>query len=157
MDERYWRKGPLVAGAVVAAIIFLCVTLCFMGALGTMFLRNSAPVVPQVQPPAGAEGIVPPQVYHGPWGGGRSGVGVLGFLGFGAVMFFGILLLLGVGRFVMGPWRCTPPHGGRHPAGTGWKGHRHPWGPWGLHAHGKEWQEGDAPADDEDLAYDEGE
>jgi hypothetical protein len=157
MDERFRRKGPLVAGAVVAAIIFLCVTLCFMGALGTMFLRSSAVVVPQVQPPAGAEGVVPPQVYHGSWGGGRSGVGVLGFLGFGAVMFFGILLLLGVGRFVLGPRRCAPPHGGLHPAGKGWKGHRHPWGPWGWHAHGKEWQEGDDPDADEDLAYDEAE
>ena len=106
MDERYRRKGPLVAGAVVAAIIFLCVTLCFMGALGTMFLRSSAVVVPQVQPPAGGEGVVPPQVYHGPWGGGRGGFGVLGLLGFGAVLFFGLLLLLGVGRFVLGPRRC---------------------------------------------------
>ena len=164
MDERFRRKGPWVAGAVVAAIIFLCVTLCFMGALGTMFLRSSAVVVPQVQPPASGEGVVPPQVYHGPWGGGRSGVGVLGLLGFGAVLFFGLLLLLGVGRFVLGPRRCGP-----HPAGKGWKGHPHPWGPWGWHARGKEWQEGDSPAraqdpagtqvpvDDEDLAYDEAE
>ena len=66
-------------------------------------------------------------------------------------------LLLGVGRFVLGPRRCAPPHGGLHPAGKGWKGHRHPWGPWGWHAHGEEWQEGDDPDADEDLAYDEAE
>ena len=150
MDERYRRKGPLVVGAVVAGIIFLCVSLCFMGALGTMFLRSSAPVALQVQPPAGAEGIVPPQVYHGPGGGGRGGFGVLGLLGFGAVLFFGILLLLGVGRFVLGPRRCGP-----HPAGKGGKGRPHPWGPWGWHAHGKEWQEDEEDAvPDEDPAYD---
>ena len=148
MDERYRRKGPLVVGAVMAGILFLCVTLCFMGALGTMFLRSSAMPVPQVQPPASAEGAVPPQVYLGPWDGGRSGIGLLGVLGFGAVLFFGILLLLGVARFVLGPRPCRP-----HPAGKGWKGHRHPWGPWGWHAQGKEWQEGESSEGDEDPAY----
>ena len=152
MDERYRRKGPLVAGAVVAGMIFLCVTLCFMGALGTMFLRSSAVSVPQVQPPANAEGVVPPQVYHGPWGGGRSGIGLLGFLGFGALLFFGILLLLGVGRFVLGPRRCGP-----RPAGEGWKGHPHSWGPWGWHAHSRERRETEGLEDDEDLDYGEAE
>ena len=158
MDERYRRKGPLVAGAVMAGIIFLCVTLCFLGAVGTMFLRNSAVPVPQVQPPAGAEGVVPPQVYHGPWIGVRTGAGVLGHLAFGAVLFFGILLLLGVARFVLGPRRCALPHGGPHPAGKRWKGHPHPWGPWGWHVRDREWQEregsaGEEPPLDDDMAY----
>ena len=157
MDERYRRKGPLVAGAVVAGIIFLCVTLCFVGALGTMFLRSSAGVVAPVPPPAIGEDAAQPQVYYGPWGGGRSGIGLLGFLGFGAVLFFGILLLLGVGRFVLGPHRCGP-HGVRHPDGKRWKGHHPPWGPWGWHAHGSEWQEreeaaGEEPPLRDDTAY----
>jgi hypothetical protein len=158
MDERYRRKGPLVAGAVVAGIIFLCVTLCFVGALGTMFLRSSAGVVAPVSPPASGEGAAQPQVYYGPWAGGHGGVGFLGLLGFGAVLFFGVLLLLGIGRFVLGSHRCGP-HGVRHPADKRWKEHPHPWGPWGWHARGREWQEREEaageepPLEDEDLAY----
>lgn len=141
MDERYRRKGPLVAGAVVGGIIFLCVTLCFVGALGTMFLRSSAGVVAPVSPPAIGEGAAQPQVYYGPWIGGRTGVGVLGHLAFGAILFFGILLLLGVARFVLGPRHCAPLHGVRHPDGKRWKDHPRSWGPWGWHAHGREWHE----------------
>ena len=157
MDEKYRRKGPLVVGAVMAGILFLCVTLCFMGALGTMFLRSSAMPAPPAPPPAIGEDAAQPQLYYGPWIGGRTGVGVLGHLAFGAVLFFGILLLLGVARFVLGPRRCGP-HAGRHPAGKGWKGHPHPWGPGGWHTRGK-WQEGvesggaEDLADDEDTAY----
>ena len=147
MDERYRRKGPLVVGAVMAGIIFLCVTLCFMGALGTMFLRSSAGPVAPAPPAAIEEGAAQPQLYYGPWIGGRTGIGALGhLLGFGAVLFFGILLLLGIGRFVLGPRRCAP-------AGKGWKGHRHPWGPWGWHAHGEKWQEDAGSESDEDPAY----
>jgi hypothetical protein len=158
MDERYRRKGPLVAGAVVGGIIFLCVALCFVGALGTMFLRSSAGVVAPA-PPAVGEGAAQPQVYYGPWGGGRSGIGLLGFLGFGAVLFFGILLLLGVARFVLGPRHYARAHGGLHPDGKRWKDHPHPWGPWGWHAHAREWQERresaaeEPPLEDEDPAY----
>ena len=148
MDEKYRRKGPLVVGAVMAGILFLCVTLCFMGALGTMFLRSSAVPAPPAPPPVIGEDAAQPQVYYGPWIGGRTGAGVLGHLAFGAVLFFGILLLLGVARFVLGPRSCRP-----HPAGKGWKGQRHPWGPWGWHAHGKEWQEGEDSEADEDPAY----
>ena len=159
MDETYRRKGPLVAGAVVAGIIFLCVTLCFAGALGTMFLRSSAGVVAPVAPPAIGEDAAQPQVYYGPWSGGRTGMGVLGHLAFGAILFFGILLLLGVARFVLGPRHCAPLHGGLHPDGKRWKNHPRSWGPWGWHAHGREWQErgesaGEEPGpEDEDLAY----
>jgi hypothetical protein len=65
--------------------------------------------------------------------------------------------LLGVGRFVLGPRRCGP-HGRLHPAGKRWKGHPHSWGPWGWHAHGREWQEreeaaGEEPPLDDDSAY----
>jgi len=156
MDERYRRKGPLFLGAAVAGIIFLCVTLCFLGALGTMFLRSSAGVVAPV-PPAIGEGAAQPPVYYSPWVGGHGSVGLLGLLGFGAVLFFGVLLLLGIGRFVLGPRRCGA-HGWRHPAGKRWKDHPHPWGPWGWHAHGREWQErdesaGEEPPLDDDTAY----
>jgi hypothetical protein len=158
MDERYRRKGPLFLGAAVAGIIFLCVTLCFLGALGTMFLRSSSSVVAPVPPPAIGEGAAQPQVYSGPWIGVRTGAGVLGHLAFGAVLFFGILLLLGIGRFVLGPRRCALPHGGPHPAGKRWKDHPHPWGPWGWHAHGREWRERDEsvreePPLDDDTDY----
>jgi hypothetical protein len=163
MDERYRNKGVWIAVAAVAAIIFLCVTLCFLGALGTAFMRSGAVVAPQIQLPAGGEGVVPPQVYHGPWGGGRSGMGLLGLFGFGAVLLFGLLLVLGIGRLVLGPRHCAPPHGGPHPMGTKWKDHFHAWGPRAWHTHGKEWREGGEPTesqdpmDDQDLAYDEAE
>ena len=151
MDERFRSKGRWVAVAAVAAIIFLCVTLCFLGVLGTMFMRHSAAAVPHVQAPAGGEGAAVPQVFVGP-AGGHTGLGLLGLLGFGALLFFGLLLLLGVGRFVLGSRRCGP-----HATGGRWKGHPHPWGPRGWH--GKMWQEGEEPdapqepPDDSDTAY----
>jgi hypothetical protein len=160
MDERYRSKGPLIAGIVVAGIILMCLMLCFMGALGNMFLRSSAQVVAPVAPPAIGEDAAQPQVYHGPWIGVRTGAGVLGWFALGAVFFFGLLLLLGIGRFVLGPRRCAPLHGGLHPADKRWKGQPHPWGPRSWHGHGGEWQEGEdsarggTPADDEDLAQD---
>jgi hypothetical protein len=78
-------------------------------------------------------------------------MGVLGLLGFGAVMIFGLFLLLGIGRFVLGPWRCSPST-----AGGRWKGHPHPWGPSGWHARGKRSYEAEKPAGSEQPATDEG-
>ena len=150
MDERFRSRRTWVAAAVVGGIIFLCVTLCFLGALGTMFLRNSAAVVPQVQPPVGGEGAAVPQVYYGHWG-GHSGMGVLGLLGFGAVLIFGLFLLLGIARFVLRPWHCSPSA-----VGGKWKDHPHPWGPWGWHTRGKRSHRDDGPAGSEEPATDEG-
>jgi len=119
-----------------------------------MFLRNSAQVVPPVQPPAIGEDAGQPQLYYGPWFGARTGPGVLGHLAVGAVMVFGLLLMLGIGRFVMGPRRCGP-----HATGGKWKGHPHPWGPRRWHAHGEGPCEGDEPPesqetpDDSNTAY----
>jgi hypothetical protein len=153
MDERFRSKGPWIAAAAVGGIIFLCVTLCLLGALGTMLLRSSTGVVAPVQPPAIEEGAAQPQLTYGPWIGARTGMGVLGHLAFGAVLFFGLLLLLGIGRFVLVPWRRSP-----NAVGGRWKGHPHPWGPHGWHAHGKAWHEGGEPlgstgsAEDQDQA-----
>ncbi len=153
MDNRFRSRRSWVAVAAVGGVIFLCVTLCFLGALGMMFLRNSAAVVPQVQLPAGGEGAAVPQVHFGHWG-GHTGVGLLGVLGFGAVMVFGLLLILGIGRFMIGPRRCGP-----HATGGKWKGHPHPWGPGRWHAHGEGPCEEDEPPesqetpDDSNTAY----
>lgn len=140
MDERFRSKGPWIAAAAVGGIIFLCVTLCLLGALGTMFLRSSTGVVVPVQPPTIGENAAQPQVYYGPWIGARTGMSVLGHLAFGAVLFFGLLVLLGIRRFVFAPWRCSP-----NAMGGKWKGHHHPRGPRDWHAHWKAWQEGGEP------------
>jgi hypothetical protein len=158
MDERVRSKGPWIAAAAVGGVIFLCIALCLVGALGTMFLRSSTGVVAPVQPPAIREGAAQPQFYYSPWIGARTGMGVLGLLAYGAVLFFGLLLLLGIGRFVLVPWRCRP-----HTAGGKWKGRPHPWGARGWHAHKHAWHEGGEPvgstrsADDQDEPYGEDE
>jgi hypothetical protein len=131
MDERFQSRRAWVAVVAVGSILFLCVALCFLAALGTMFLHNSTAAVPQVQAPAGGEGAAVPQVYYGHWG-GRTGVGLLGFLGLGAVLFFGLILLLGMGRFVLGP-----RHWGPNAAGGKWKDHPHAWYPRRWHGHGR--------------------
>ncbi len=146
MDERFQGKRPWVAVVAVGGILFLCVALCFLAALGTMFLRNSTAVVPQVQVPAGGESAAVPQVYYGHWG-GRTGIGLLGFLGLGAVLFFGLLLLLGIGRFVHRPWRCSPDT-----VGGKWKEHPHPWYPRHRHGHGRGWYGSDEPAESQEEA-----
>lgn len=149
MDERFRSKGPWIAAVAVGGIIFLCVALCLLGALGTMFLRSSTGVVAPVQPPAIEEGAAQPQLYYGPWIGARTGMGVLGLLAFGAVLVFGLLLLLGIGRFVHMPWRCSP-----NAVGGKWRGRPHPWGPRGWHAHGQAWHEGREPVDSTETADD---
>ena len=146
MDERFQSKRPWVAAVVVGSILFLCVALCFLAALGTMFLHNSTAVVPQVQVPAGGEGAAVPQVYYG-HGGGRTGIGMLGFLGLGAVLLFGLILLLGIGRFLHRPWRCSP-----NAVGGTWKDQPHPWHPRHWHGHGRGSYGSDEPAGSQETA-----
>jgi hypothetical protein len=146
MDERFQSKRTWVAVVAVGSILFLCVALCFLAALGTMFLHNSTAVVPQVQVPAGGEGAAVPQVYYGHWG-GRTGIGLLGFLGLGAVLFFGLLVLLGIGRFVHRPWRCSP-----NAVGGEWKDHRHAWYPRHWHGHVRGSYGSGGPAGSQEMA-----
>jgi hypothetical protein len=170
MDERFQdRRIWAIAG--VAGVIFLCLMLCGMGAMATMFLRpgTGLATVPQVPAPPTEGGVAAPQVYYGPGGGG-----FFGFLTFGIgmlfkLMFFGLILLLGFGlvrRLLWGPrhWGAhrrwahyhrahkhgpgSPGHG--PPGGKEWKGKAHPWGPWAAHWCGEPWEEGAEPGVEED-------
>jgi hypothetical protein len=142
MDERFRGKG-LWMGLGVLAIVFLCVMLCGAGALGTMFMSRSGPVygvVPQVQPPTGDEGAVPP-AYYGP----GYGVPHVGFSPFGFLFklaFAGLFLLLLLGlikRIFWGPRHWHRHHWGGPPRGKAWGDKPHPgWGPWAWHGCGQE-------------------
>jgi hypothetical protein len=175
MDERF-RDKRIWAIAGVVGIIFLCLMLCGMGAMATMFMRSSTgfATVPQI-PALPAEGAAaPPQVYHGPGGAGPfGGGGLFGFLTFGIgmlfkLLFLGLILLLVVGlvrRLFWGPrywgphrrWaRYHGPHkpgagppGHRPPGGKEWKDKAHAWGPWAWHWCGEPWEEGDEPTGEE--------
>jgi hypothetical protein len=155
MDERFYGNKRWI-GLGALAIIFLCVMLCALGALGTMFMR-SAPAyapAPYVQPEV-EEGAAPPATYydgHGPLGMGTHGrTGFFGVIGAGIGMlfklaFFGLLLLLLLGlvkRIFWGPryWghRHWGPPGGKPPTGKDWeewKRKHRAWGPWAWHCHG---------------------
>jgi hypothetical protein len=156
MDEQF-RKSKLWVGLAAAAILFLCVALCGLGAMVTMGARSSTVYL---QPPAGQEGAAPPQVYHsnpGPWGlGGSAGTGLLGFI-FGAVgflfriAFLGLILLLLFGlvrRLFWGPRHGWAHFGPRPPCGPkGWD-KSHPWhGPWAWHGQGPTRETGDEPGE----------
>ncbi|MGD9047263.1 MAG: hypothetical protein PVF77_04370 [Anaerolineae bacterium] len=164
MDERFQdRRIWAIAG--VAGVIFLCLMLCGMGALATMFLRSGTGLVtvPQVPAPPAEAGAVP-QVYYGPGGGGLFGFLTYGLGMFFKLMFLGLILLLAFGlvkRILWGPRHWGPhrrwahyygPHKHRHgpPGGKEWKGRAHPWGPWAAHWCGEPWEEGAEPGSEED-------
>ena len=152
MDKHFRGKG-LWIGIAALGIVFLC--LLVFGAMAMMFTVRSGPVY--VQPPTGAEGAVPPTQYygHGPLGmGGHRGVGLFGIIGAGIglifkLLFFGLLLLLGLGlvkRFFWGRHHWAYRHWGPPcPPGTtpkGKAGEDDPhagWGPPPWHRHGKHW------------------
>jgi hypothetical protein len=158
MDEKF-RRNKHWFGLGALLIIFLCVALCGLGAMATMFTR-SAPnygAVPYVQPPAVEEGVAPPATYygHGPLGhhGGWGPFGIIG-MGIGLIfklLFFGLLVLLLLGLVKRLFW------GHRHwghgywgppcPPGKPWKGttgesedeSHAEWGPRAWHRHFKHW------------------
>jgi hypothetical protein len=168
MDERFRGRGIWVIAGIVG-IVFVCLTLCGLGAMVTTFTRSEAVYI---QPPVDEGGAVPPQVYQSPFGMGRSaGHGLFGLLASGIgllfkMAFLGLLLLLLLGlvkRLLWGPRHWQPRHRGPHyghqpPKGKTWRGQPHAWGPWAWH-HGKPWEAEDEPADEEgepedpDLAY----
>ncbi|MBN1659919.1 MAG: hypothetical protein JXA93_16065 [Anaerolineae bacterium] len=178
MDEVLRRKR-LWIGLGIIGMIFLCVMTCALGALLTLMPWHSvanAPA-PYVAPQAD-EGGAAPQVYQGPMVGRHSGFGPLGIVGLGfrlllKLLFFGLLLVLGLRlmRHLLGGPRhwCAPywgpyyqgrppkgaPEGGERETGWGpppwvhkaWQHHRPHWGPppwWGP---GQE-QAGGKPAAD---------
>jgi hypothetical protein len=163
MDERF-RDRRIWAIAGVAGIIFLCLALCGMGALATMFLRADTGMVtvPQVPVPP-AEGAAAPPVIYGPAGGGLFGFLTFGLGMFFKLLFFGLILLLVVGllkRLFWGPHHWGPhrhwtryhgPRKPRHgpPGGEEWKAKAHAWGPWAAHWCGEWWEEEDEPAAEE--------
>jgi hypothetical protein len=157
MNEQF-RRNKLWLGLAVAAILFLCVMLCGLGALVTMGARSSTVYLP---PPTGGEGSAPPPLYQSspsPWGlAGGANTGPFSFL-FGAVGFLfkvaflglGLLLFLGlVKRLFWGPrhgWAHVgprPPHGS---TGSGQTHARH--GPWAWHACGGGSEAEDEPSDE---------
>jgi hypothetical protein len=158
MDERFRGKGMWI-GAAALAIIFLCVMLCALGAMGTMFARTTVPAVPYV-PQASEDGAVSPPVYqgHGPLGMGRLGHSGPFGLFFGAVgalfklAFLGVLALLFLGlikRVIWGPRHWHHAYAGKPPTAEEWKTWKqkhHGWGPpWAWHCHGAPWaQEAEA-------------
>jgi hypothetical protein len=136
------------------AIVFLCVMLCALGAFVTMAVR---PGPTYVQPlPEGGEAGGAPVVQYGPLGYGyHGGAGLLGIAGYGIgllfkLLFFGLLLLLGLGLIKRLFWG-RPHYWGRHryepypgkppTADTRWKSRgRHPhWGPWAWHHPWEPW------------------
>jgi hypothetical protein len=165
MDERF-RDRRIWAIAGVAGIIFLCLMLCGMGAMATMFLRPGTGMVtvPQV-PAAPAEGaVVAPPVIYGPAGGGLFGFLAFGIGMFFKLLFFGLILLLVVGlvrRLFWGPhygwgahrrwahYHGLHKHGHGPPVGKEWKDRAHTWGPWAAYWCGEPWQEGDEPSGEE--------
>jgi hypothetical protein len=133
------------------ALVLLCVMLCALGAFFTMAARPG-PTYVQPLPEGGEEGgaPAPPVAQYGPVGYGyHSGAGPLGIVGFGIgllfkLLFFGLLLLLGLGlikRLFWGRHHYVPYPGRPPDAGPGWKGrdrqpHR---GPWAWHPHWGPW------------------
>lgn len=164
MDERFKGKGLWIGlGALV--IVFLCIGLCALGAMGMMFTRTSVAPVPYV-PQVTEDGAVPPPVYqgHGPIGMGRLGhAGPFGFFGgvigfFFKLAFFGLILLLFLGlikRICWGPRHWRYAHPGKPPTPEEWKKWKHKhhgWGPpWTWHCQGAPWEQ-KAEADQEDEA-----
>ncbi len=164
MDERFRGKGIWIVGGILA-LVFLCLVVCGLGAMVTTALRPGPAyqAVPQVQPPAGQEGVAPPTAHYGPWDAGRhSSVGPFGFLlgGIGLLfklLFLGLFLLLLIGlimRLFWGPryWRHRlwgPPHRGKPPTGEEWKGKPQGWGPWAWHGHCAPWDREDEPTSQE--------
>lgn len=154
MDEQF-RRNKLWIGLAAAAILFLCLALCGLGAMITMGARSSTVYL---QPPAGQEGAAPPQVYHSSPGplsmGGSAYTGPFGFI-FGAVgflfrvAFLGLILLLLLGlvrRLFWGPrhgWAHVGPRPACAPKGSSKSYPRH--GPWAWHGHGPPWATGDEP------------
>jgi hypothetical protein len=157
MDERFRGKGIWVAAGGLA-IIFLCLMLCGLGAMGTMFLRQGPEyaVVPQGQPPVAEEGAVQPPVYYGPVAGRHVGVGPFGFIGAAIgmlfkLLFFGVLVLLLFGlvrRLFWGPRYWHHRHPGKPPRGKPYPG----WGPWAWHCYG-EAAEDEGEPDEPEPAY----
>lgn len=167
MDERFRGKGIWFAAGALA-FIFLCLMLCGMGAMATLFTRQGGAHLPPAAVPGVEEGAVPPQAYYGPGVGPHGGSGPFGFLisGIGMLFrlaFFGLLLLLLLGlvmRLFWGPRHRHPWHWCRPPKGKGWEGKPYPnWGPWARHWHGDHGEAEDEPAsekgaaDDPDVAY----
>jgi hypothetical protein len=147
MDERFRDKRHWIGlGALV--IVFLCVALCALGAMGTVGMSMMRSETAYVQPPAGEEGAVPPPTYHGHGPLGRfGGTGPFHVLGFGiklifGLLFFGLLALLLIGlvkRLFWGHRWGWAPYGGRPPKGKKGEGKSDAWGPWGWHHHRKHW------------------
>lgn len=151
MDKHFRGKG-LWIGLAVLGVLFLCFAMFGAGAM--MLTARSGPVY--VQPPAGAEGAVPPTQYygHGPMGMGHGGAGLFGIVGMGIgflfkLLFFGLLLLLGLGlvrrlfwdrrHWAYRHWGppCPP---GTQPKGKAGEDDPHAgWGPPPWHRHGKHW------------------
>jgi hypothetical protein len=164
MDERFRGKGIWIVGGVFA-LVFLCLVLCGLGAMVTTALRPGPvyEIMPQVQPPTGQEGVVPPPAYYGPGSVGRhTGFGPFGFIlgGIGLLfklLFLGLLLLLLVGlirRLFWGPrhWHHRPwgpYHPGKPPAAEEWRRKPHAWGPWAWHGCGAPWDEEAEPTSQE--------
>jgi hypothetical protein len=182
MDEVVRRKGVWI-GLAVTGTILLCVMACALGALVSLMPRQAvtyAPV-PYVVPDAGKEGAAP-QVYQAPVITSHAAVGPLGIVGFGfrlllKLLFFGLLLMLGLRlmrHLLWGPrhwcapywgpyYHGGPPRGAQEgdEAETGWgpppwvhrawRHHRRHWGPppwWGP----GQAQAGDKPAADSPAA-----
>jgi hypothetical protein len=147
MDERFRDKRHWIGlGALV--LIFSCVALCALGAMGMvgMSMMRSEPAY--VQPPAGEEGAVPPQTYYGHGPLGRFGsAGPFGLLGSGIhlifkLLLFGLLVMLLIGlvkhlfwghRWGWAAYRGQPPKSGKAESKPG------TWGPWAWHHHRKHW------------------
>lgn len=143
MDE-HLRKNKHWVGLGALAIIFLCLALCGMGAMASMFFRGGADYgpAPYVQAPAGEEGVAPPPASYGHGRMHMTPGGPFSFVG-GAIgllfrlAFFGLLLLLMIGlvkRLFWGPrWGArhwAAHHRGMPPKGKPWKGKPHGhWGP----------------------------
>lgn len=145
MDERFRGKG-LWIGLGGVALIFLCVMMCGLGTMATMFMSRGADYV---VPPAVEEGAPPPPAAygHGPVArGGSFAHGPFGFLGsvLGGLFklaVFGLLFLVIIKMVMRLLWRhraCGPRHGGKPPAGDpgdwgppwrAWHKHHRHWGP----------------------------
>lgn len=167
MDE-HLRKNKHWIGLGALAIIFMCLALCGVGAMATMFFRGGPDVaaVPYVQAPAGEDGVAAPPVTYGHSRTGMMRGGPFSFVG-GAISllfrlaFFGLLLLLLIGlvkRIFWGPgWGAR--HWAAHRRGMPPKGKPHGhWGPpwmWPCDGPPTEAEAGSKP-DDPDEASPEG-
>jgi hypothetical protein len=162
MDERFRGRGVWI-GLGAAAILFMCLLMCVLGAF-TSVTTGRAPVY--VQPPVGEEGVVPPPTSYGHthFGLGRhGGYGPFSFIAGGISLAFrllilGCLLLLFAGLLKRLCWgrRHWPAHYGGMPPRHEDDPDRHdsPWGPWAWHGHGRRhWpphgRPSQAPSDDQ--------